>query len=204
VSSPEEIQQQIERTRSSLSTDVDRLSEKVSPKRVVERHVDGIRNSARTMKDKVMGVSDSAAHGVGGTAQSVGSTASSTVSSVGDAVTGAASTVGEAAAQAPQQLRTQTQGNPLAAGVIAFGVGWLLSSLVPASQREQQLAQQVEAKAGDLAQPAKEAAQEVASNLREPTQQAVDQVKSTATDATAQTAERARSAAEDVRAPITP
>jgi hypothetical protein len=34
----------------------------------------------------------------------------------------------------------QTQGNPLAAGLIAFGVGWLAASLIPASRPEQQAA----------------------------------------------------------------
>ena len=39
------------------------------------------------------------------------------------------SSVGQAASAAPQRVREQTQGNPLAAGLIAFGAGWLLASL---------------------------------------------------------------------------
>ena len=42
MSSPEEIQQDIERTRERLSGDVDRLSEKVSPGKVVGRQVDAM------------------------------------------------------------------------------------------------------------------------------------------------------------------
>jgi uncharacterized phage infection (PIP) family protein YhgE len=203
VTSSEEIEQQIERTRESLSANVDRLGEKVSPKRVVERRVDGVRTSVRNMTEKVMGMSDSAVQNVEGTMQSAASSVSSAASSAGSTVTDMASNVGEAAAQAPQQLRNQAQGNPLAAGVIAFGVGWLISSMLPATERERQLAQQAEAKASDLAQPVAEAAQQVAGNLREPAQEAVEQIKNAASDGAAQTADQARSAADDVRAPIT-
>ena len=61
---------------------------------------------------------------------------------------------------APTAVRQQTQGNPLAAGVIAFGVGWLLSSLAPATSAEQQLGANAEAKAKELAEPLKDAGQE--------------------------------------------
>ena len=43
--------------------------------------------------------------------------------------------------------RRQTQGNPLAAGLIAFGVGWLVSSLLPDSQKERELAHQLKDRA---------------------------------------------------------
>jgi hypothetical protein len=74
--------------------------------------------------------------------------------------------------------RRQAQGNPLAAGLIAFGAGWLVSSLLPASRREQQLAEQARDKATELGQPlaeaAKQAATEVKNNLQEPARQAVE------------------------------
>ena len=42
---------------------------------------------------------------------------------------------GAAIGDAPAQVKTKTQGNPLAAGLIAFGAGLLVSSLIPASRR---------------------------------------------------------------------
>ena len=48
-------------------------------------------------------------------------------------------------------IRQKSEGNPLAAGLIAFGVGWLASSLIPATRREQQVASQVKEKAGEHA-----------------------------------------------------
>ena len=44
------------------------------------------------------------------------------------------SDAGAAIGDAPAQVKTKTQGNPLAAGLIAFGAGLLVSSLIPASQ----------------------------------------------------------------------
>jgi hypothetical protein len=208
MSSPEEIQRDIERTRASLSTDVNRLNEKVSPARVVGRRVDRIKGTATSVKERVMGSADdgtglrAAGDSVSTGASSAKDTVNSALSTAGDAASSAVSTVGDAASAAPQTVRRQTQGNPLAAGVIAFGLGWLLSSLPPASQQEQQVAGRAEDKAKELAEPLKEKAQEVAGNLQEPLRHSVEQVKSTATDAAAQTAEQARSAAADVKEPL--
>jgi gas vesicle protein len=115
----------------------------------------------------------------------------------------AAQNVAGAVQQAPQTITRQAQGNPLAAGVIAFGVGWLVSSLLPASQREQQLAQQAEQAVREhkdtLLEPAKQAAQEVGENLKPAAQQAVQEVKSTAQDAAQTVKEEGQSAAQDVQ-----
>jgi hypothetical protein len=207
MSTPQEIQQRIEQTRASLSEDVNRLGDKVSPGRVVSRRVDRMKGSMSSLRDRVMGSSDEgsgvrgATSTLSGAASSVGNAASSVgdaASSVGDA----ASSVGDAASNAPQAVRRQAQGNPLAAGLVAFGVGWLLASMAPATDAERQVAQQAEDKARELGEPVKQQAQEIAQNLKEPAQQAVDEVRSTATDAASETAEQARSAADDVREPM--
>ncbi|MDP9118550.1 MAG: DUF3618 domain-containing protein [Actinomycetota bacterium] len=209
MSSPEQIQQEIERTRQSLSAGVDRLSEKVSPGRVVGRRVDSVKHSARSVKEKVMGVNDNATHGVSDAANSMtsavnaaGSSVTSAATSTKDAVGSAVSHTGDIVGAAPAQVREQTQGNPVAAGVIAFGVGWLISSLLPASQREQQLASKAEDKAQQLAEPLKDAAQTVAGNLQEPLQNAVEQVTTTASDGAHETLDKAKSAAEAIKEPL--
>ena len=226
---PDQIRRDIERTQAHLSSDVDALTEKVTPSRIVERRVGRARAAAGRLRDRVMGEDDSAPSyyrtepGLGydayggaqyGRGQSAGSgvtgTASSAASSVSDAASNAASTVSDAASsaatavqEAPQAARRRTQGNPLAAGLIAFGTGWLISSLLPASRQEQQLAEQAREKATELGQPlaekAKQAAAEVRDNLQEPAQQAVESVKSTATDAGRTVADEGRAAAQDVQ-----
>jgi hypothetical protein len=186
MSTPEEIQADIERTRANLSSDVDRLSEKVTPGKVLGRRVDSVKSGAASLRDRVMGASNDGSSGGG----------------VGESVTGKLSDLGSAAGSAPQAVRDRAQGNPLAVGLIAFGVGWLLSSAAPASQAEQQLAEAAEAKAKELVEPLKQTGQEMAENMKAPVQESVQQVKGSATQAAQDTAEHAKSAADDVKAPI--
>jgi hypothetical protein len=198
LTTPEQIQRDIEGTRRALSSDVDRLTEKVSPGRVVGRRMDRIRSGATSVRQKVMGsVPDP---------QQVTSAAGSAAGSAKHAVSGAASSVGDAASsvgdtvtEAPQLVRQQTQGNPLAAGLVAFGVGMLVSSLVPASDREKELAAQAEQKAMG---PLQEKAQEIGGQLQESAQESAGQVKEAAVSAATQTADQARSAVEDVKQPL--
>jgi hypothetical protein len=197
MSNPEEIQRDIERTRASLSADVDRLNEKVAPSKVVGRRAAHLKGAATSVKDRVMG-SAGESSGLHGAGDSVSSGTASAKHAVGSA----ASSVGDAASAAPQTVRRQTQGNPLAAGLVAFGIGWLLSSLPPASERERNVAEIAEDKAGELAEPVKETARDVAGNLQEPVQHSAEQVKAAATDAAAATADEAKSAVADVKQPL--
>ena len=216
-SDPDQIRRDIEHTQLALSTDVDALTEKVTPSRIAQRRVDRVRGTARGWKDRVMGseplssatvsgrygsgpsVSDRAQHLAGSASDRISDTAQSAASTVSDT----ASTVGDAVHQTPQALVRQTRGNPLAAGLIAFGAGWLVSSLLPASQREQELAAQAKQHASEIGQPlldaAKDAAAEMRDNLQEPAQQAVESVRATATDAGQTVTEETRSAAHDVQ-----
>ena len=87
----------------------------------------------------------------------------------------------------------------LAAGLIAFGAGWLVSSLLPASRREQELGDQAKQVAQEKVQPVlQQVAGEVGDNLREPAQQAAESVKATAQDAKETVADEGRWAAQDV------
>ena len=213
-SDPDVIRRQIEDTRRELSYDVDALNEKVNPARVMDRRVTAAKGRITRVKEKVMGsASDttSAAHyrasNAAGTVQGAASNAAGTVqdaaSSAADSVQNAASTAVGAVQQAPDTIVRQTQGNPLAAGLIAFGVGWLVSSILPASEKEKQLAQQAETAIREnkdaLLEPAKQAAQEVGEQLKPAAQQAVESVKATAQDAASTVAEEGKSAAADVQ-----
>jgi nucleotide-binding universal stress UspA family protein len=108
-----------------------------------------------------------------------------------------------AKAEVKQEVSTAgTRGNPLAAGLIAFGAGWLVSSLLPASEREQQAAAQLKDLAAEKGAPAVQqlgqAGQEAAQELRESAQQRVQSVKETAADAASTVAGEAQSQAADV------
>jgi len=158
---PDEIRRQIDETRADLSANVDALGESVRPGNVAKRQVDKVKGGITDLKDKVMGEADNA-----------GSNLSDSVGSAKDAV-----------ASAPSMATRKTRGNPWAAGLIAFGAGMLLSSLIPATDVEKEAAASLKDKAEPLTEQAKEAAKDLAQSVKEPAQQAVQQVRDRATDA---------------------
>lgn len=167
---PDQIRADIERTRAELSDNVDALTDTANPKNIANRQVDKVKDAARGVRDKVMGSPDDPYD----------------TGSVGDARTAVqdrASKVGDAVSNAPGQLEQKARGNPLAAGLIAFGAGLLVSSLIPSSQREQQAVSQLQHNLEPLKEKAVDAAKEIAGNLQEPAQQAAQQVQATATEA---------------------
>jgi hypothetical protein len=191
---PDQLRREIEATQARLSDDVNAVTDKVSPARVVGRRVDRAKSAAGRVRDSVMG-SDPA-----GTAQATASHAADAVTgTVSDAASGAVQTVQDA----PATARRQARGNPIAAGLIAFGAGWLVSSLLPASRREQELAEKAKDQATELGRPladaAKQAAGEIKETMTEPAQEAVDAVRTTAQDAGQTVADEGRSAADQVK-----
>lgn len=195
----DQLRQEIDRTRQELGTDVDALTEKVSPKRVVERRVDKTKDAIGGLKEKVMGtasdVTSSTGQGLSSGVQSVQGGAGTALSGVQSA----AGSVGETAQSTARAARRQAQGNPLAAGVVAFGLGWLVSSLLPSSQKERELAHTVKDQAQPVVEQAGQVLTEVKDNLQAPAQEAVQSVKETATDAAGTVKEQAGSAAGDVK-----
>jgi ABC-type transporter Mla subunit MlaD len=198
VADPDQIRRRIERTRDALSANVNALTEKVTPSRAMARQVDRTRHTMTNVKDKIMGTAEDAASTAADTASTIGETASSVASTTADQVSSMASSAVDAVTSAPQAVRRRAQGNPLAAGLIAFGGGWLAASLIQSSRKERELAAQAKDRLADqlepLAKQAKEIASDVTDTLREPVQQAVESVKSTASDAAASVAEEGRAA----------
>ena len=191
-SDPDEIRAEIERTRSRLSDDVDTLTDEANPKRIAQRQVGRTRDALTGVKDRVMGRAADAGDSVTGTASGVRDSVTGTASGVKDRVSGTGSAIQE-----------KTEGNPLAAGLIAFGAGMLLSSLLPASEPEQQIATQVKDFAVEqgrpVAQELGQAGQEAAQELKESAQQRAESVKQTASDAASTVKEEAQSATSDVK-----
>lgn len=68
---------------------------------------------------------------------------SNATGSVSGTASTAADSVTSTAQGAVDTIERQTEGHPLAAGLIAFGAGWLISSLMPASEKEARAAQQL-------------------------------------------------------------
>lgn len=166
---PEEIRADIERTRAELGGDVDALADKVSPSKMVHRQTNKMKEAVGSVKDRVFGVADD-----------VHSSLTESGASAAGAVSGAKDTV-----------VAKAEGNPLAVGLIAFGVGMLASSLIPASSKEKAVADKLQDRAQPLVDEVSAAARQVGEHLKEPAQEAAASVKEAASGA----AERVRSEA---------
>ena len=202
-SDPDVIRRQIEDTRRELSYDVDALNEKVNPARVVDRRMSAAKGRVTRVKEKVMGSAQDTTYRTQGAASNAAGSVQNAASSAADSVQNAASSAVDTVQQTPDMIVRQTQGNPLAAGLIAFGVGWQVSSLLPDSEKEKQLAQQAETAVKEnkdaLLAPAKQAAQEIGEELKPAAQQAAQEVKATAQDAAQTVKDEGQSAAQDVK-----
>jgi gas vesicle protein len=179
-------------TRQELGRDVDALGDRVSPSQMMHRRKEATRSRLRSMREKVMGTAHDTRHGMSSAGSSVSDTASSAGDSVASTAQGAAHTV-----------ERQTEGNPLAAGLIAFGAGWLVSSLLPASEKEARAAQRMVEQAKEHGQPvmeeAKSVGQDMGQHLKESAQQAADEVKGTAQESTENVKQEGQSSAQHVQ-----
>ncbi|MFP5416471.1 MAG: DUF3618 domain-containing protein [Actinomycetes bacterium] len=194
---PEAIRRDIERTRADLSDNVNALAENANPANAARRQVDKVKDRAHDLKERVFGDpndpwDDGAVGGVQAKASGLAEDAAYQVQ------------------RTPAKLRRSTQGNPLAAGLIAFGLGALVGGLLPASEAEKDLAQTAKEKAQPVLDEAQAMAKEAAENLRPVAEEAVAGVKDTAstaagnvkTEATAAkdtVAEQARTATDEVK-----
>ena len=193
---PEALRAEIARTRAELSDNVDTLTETANPKNIANRQVGKVKGAARGVREHLMGAPDDPYDS--GTLGSKADAVKDKVGAVQDRASGAADRVSDA----PQQVRSKARGNPLAAGLIAFGVGYLISSAIPASEKEQEAASRLEEKAAPLKEKVSEAASELGDRLREPAQEAAASVKSAATDAVSNVKEEGAAAKDDVQGQV--
>lgn len=148
---PEEIREDIERTRGNLGEDVDAIADKVMPSNIAHRQSEKIKGSVRRAKEAVMGSVDEAG-----------------------------SALPEALHEAPRAMASQTRGNPLAAGLIAFGAGLLVSSLVPGSEKERDMVHTLKDKAEPVKTEISEAAKDIAQDMKQPAAEAMESLKDSA------------------------
>jgi gas vesicle protein len=179
----------IEATRANLSRDIDELSDKVSPQRVVERRKEAAKNSLASVRDKLMGTAQDDKGEFG--AESGASTS------------GPASAVKDSAQNAAGALGSATSGNPLTAGLVAFGAGMLISALLPASTKETEAATRLVDAAKEHGQPlldeAKSAGQEIGKDLGERAAQAAQEVKAQAQDSAENVKREGQSSVDQVK-----
>jgi hypothetical protein len=195
----EELRLDIADERRELAESIEAIGDRVSPGRMMERRTNRLRDRFTSIRHSVMGpahgVMDHASHAASGMADST----SSMASGVGGAIT-----------DAPHAAVDGARGNPVAAGMIAFGAGLLAAAVFPPSRTEVRLAAQAKDAAAPLADEAKAAAKAIASDVQDQAKAAAAQVKDvaaegahevaqTASSATEATAESAKSAVDEVK-----
>ncbi|HEX6758207.1 MAG TPA: DUF3618 domain-containing protein [Propionibacteriaceae bacterium] len=201
---PDEIRADIERTRAALSDDVDELAESVKPRNVAGRQVGKVKEAASNLKERVMGSDDddysgSAVGTVGDRAYAAKDAVADKAYAARDTVSEKASDAREAVRQAPSRMKRTAQGNPLAAGVVAFGLGMLVSSLIPSSERERQAVSQLQENLEPVKEKASEVARDIGEGLRPAAQEAAESVRTTAQEGVESVKQEGQSAAADVK-----
>jgi Protein of unknown function (DUF3618) len=185
--STSEVKAEIEDTRRDMSETIDAIADRTSPRRIVSRRRQRVADGWRSVRERVMGRAES---GYG--------TAGEQARHLPDAARETAGTVAGAAREVPERVAEGTQGNPVAAGLVAFGAGLLVASLVPPSEPEQRLAATLRDTAEPLEGELKEAGRQVADDVKASAREGVEQVKQTASDAAGAVQDDVRSSARNV------
>jgi len=190
--STEQLRADLARQRGEITGTLEAIGDRVSPGRAVERKRAAVRNRLTSVKESVMGTPDFDPRAK---AIDLRDSAGAAAGAVGDT----ASAVAGKVAEAPELASRQVQGNPLAAGLIAFGAGLLVATVLPESDPERRVARKVQPQLEDAARQAREIGQEVAADLKDQAGQAAEEVRATATDATQAVKDEAQQAGQQVR-----
>lgn len=174
-----ELRQEIEEQREEIGRDVDAIGDRVSPARIVDRRTEAVKSKFRSAKDAVMGSNDPYGQADSSRSGAMGGRVADTK----EQATGLAHTAADRVAGVPDRVRSGTRGNPLAAGLIAFGAGLLAATLIPTSEQEEEIARQLQPQLERASGKVGEAGREIVENLRPDVQDAVQEVKDEAAGA---------------------
>ena len=170
----EELRMDIAEERRELAESIEAIGDRVSPGRIVERRTNRIKDRITSVKDTVMGAAPSMPSMPHPHPPSMPSMPSVSMPDV----------------------QGTTRGNPLAAGVVAFGLGALAAAVFPATRKEAEVAQA----ARDAVEPmAQEVGKEIASGMQEHAKVAAEQVRSVATEGAEQVKQAATAATEHAK-----
>lgn len=162
----EELREDIQERRQRIGHTVDQIENRVSPSRVAARTGDRMGDKLNDWKDKIMGSDE---YG-------------------GD---GAMAEAGQKVAETPEMIRRRTQGNPMAAGLIAFGGGLLVGSLLPETKAEHRAVERMEPVLRDVEPEIRQAGRQVMGDVKDVARETAEDMKETA----AESADRIRSEA---------
>jgi len=200
--SADTLRHDLDQERANLTNDLQVIGDRMSPGRMVDRRKAATRRRFADVRERVMG-----------TAEQMQDRTSATTSDMKDAASNAASSVSGAMREAPEKAEQMVQGNPLGAGIAAFGLGLVVATLMPETRTEQRLVSKIEPQlqnavstvgsaAQEVVDAVKPAAKDAVGELKDEAKQAASQVKDQGRDAVAQTKDQAKERAQDVRTQV--
>jgi len=195
--------------------------DKVSPKRVLQRKTAEVRQRiddlGTSITGSITGSKQAAAGSLTNAKASLTARTSTTTERTGDlmgrtkskiqgqaqdlserAGDSAASATGQAKA-APAALRQRTESNPMAAGLVALGAGFLAATLLPPSESERKAATKVQTGLEPLKNQATTVGRSIAGELQQSAQGSVEQLKARAQEAVEQVKQDAQSSTAEVK-----
>ena len=184
-----EVREEIARSRRQLFGTVEVFEERmrerkedvvdrVSPSRVWQRKTAGVRQRWDDMSTSISEMTSS-----GMTAGRVSPMAGS-----GSKIRGQA-----------QEISGRAEGNPMAAGLVALGAGFLVAALLPPTEREREAAQRLMKEIEPLKRQASTIGRQMANELQPIAEGSVEQLKERATDAVEQVKQESQGSARQVK-----
>lgn len=200
------LRSQLDDQRARIGHTVDQIEDRVRPSRIARRKRSEVRDRMTDWKDRVMGNDEPDHPGRGSNRDWYGPPPGTTVDDGGDghgrlaeasdAVRDQASSVASTVADTPEMVRRRTRGNPFGPGLIAFGAGLVVATVLPETRREQQAVRKLQPELEDAAARVAETGREFAHDMEEPAKEAVASVKETASDAASDVVDDGKHAAE--------
>jgi gas vesicle protein len=173
-----------------MAETLEAIGDRLSPERVVERRKAAVWQRFRRVRESVMGSPDYEEP----TAQAAREKAAAAASSAADT----ARTMAGKVQHAPEAVSNTTAGNPLAAGLIAFGAGLVLATAFPTTQTEQHLLDQAQPQIDRAKDELRDAGQQLSGDVRDEAKRAIEQTTSSGKEAVSAVADEARSSAQTV------
>jgi hypothetical protein len=172
VDRTDELRDDIEQRRDRIGHTVDQIENRVSPSRVAARTSHKVSRRMSAWKDRIMG-SDQTSAGDGGTL----------------------SEAGRKVSEAPEALRRTTTGNPVAAGLVAFGGGLLVGSMLPETDAERRAVKQIEPALREGVPEVRDMGRHAMDDVKDVVRESAEEMKEMA----AESGQRLRSDAQETR-----
>ncbi len=192
----------VARAKADVAERVEEVRERMSPVRVLQRRTESVRSGIRNVQESLMGGNDDVAGGnqleQGRPPRRTG-TGRGPSQRVADQAGDLSGAVGERARRAPANLRDKAVERPFVAGLVAFGGGVLLASLLAPSDSERKVAQRLEEKAQPVKDQALQAGRSVADEVGQAAQESTEQVRRRASDAATEVKRQAKASTQQAK-----